>query len=120
MALPWYILCAMRNPDFLRVFIFQHNFERYLTPLFQHRQPFWFFIPITLLAILPWTALLWPVTREALRLWREKSLQRFPRILFRLLGDLSSFVFQPLAIETAKLHSSRGSAARVASRNPAI
>ena len=82
MALPWYILCAMRNPDFLRVFIFQHNFERYLTPLFQHRQPFWFFIPITLLAILPWTALLWPATREALRLRREKSLSNSPGFFF--------------------------------------
>jgi 4-amino-4-deoxy-L-arabinose transferase-like glycosyltransferase len=31
-ALPWYILCARRNPDFLRVFIIEHNFKRYLTP----------------------------------------------------------------------------------------
>ena len=53
-ALPWYVLCALRNPDFLRVFIWQHNFERYLTPIFEHRQPFWFFGPILLLAILPW------------------------------------------------------------------
>jgi 4-amino-4-deoxy-L-arabinose transferase-like glycosyltransferase len=53
-ALPWYILCAMRNPDFLRVFIWQHNFERYLTPVFQHRQPFWFYVPILALASVPW------------------------------------------------------------------
>jgi 4-amino-4-deoxy-L-arabinose transferase-like glycosyltransferase len=45
-ALPWYVVCARRNPDFLHVFIFQHNFERYLTPLFQHQQPFWFFGPL--------------------------------------------------------------------------
>ena len=57
-ALPWYVLCAMRNPDFLRVFIWQHNFERYLTPIFEHRQPFWFFGPIFLLGILPWLPLL--------------------------------------------------------------
>jgi 4-amino-4-deoxy-L-arabinose transferase-like glycosyltransferase len=72
-ALPWYVLCAFRNPDFLRVFIFQHNFERYLTPLFQHRQPFWYFLPILLLGLLPWTACLWPALEEGLRLWREKS-----------------------------------------------
>ena len=81
-ALPWYIVCALRNPDFLRVFIFQHNFERYLTPLFQHRQPFGFFVPITLLAILPWTALLWPAAREALRSWRGKSLNDSPGFFF--------------------------------------
>jgi 4-amino-4-deoxy-L-arabinose transferase-like glycosyltransferase len=57
-ALPWYVLCALRNPDFLRVFIWQHNFQRYLTPIFEHRQPFWFFGPIFLLGILPWLPLL--------------------------------------------------------------
>jgi 4-amino-4-deoxy-L-arabinose transferase-like glycosyltransferase len=57
-ALPWYVLCAMRNPDFLRVFIWQHNFERYVTPVFQHPQPFWFFSVILLLAVLPWLPLL--------------------------------------------------------------
>lgn len=81
-ALPWYILCAHRNPDFLRIFIVQHNFERYLTPLFQHRQPFWFFGPITLLALLPWTVLLWPAAREGVRLWREKSWSDSPGFFF--------------------------------------
>jgi len=57
-ALPWYVICARRNPDFLRVFLLQHNFERYLTPMFQHRQPVWFFAPILLLGIFPWTAAL--------------------------------------------------------------
>ena len=53
-ALPWYVLCALRNPDFLRVFIWQHNFERYLTPIFEHRQPVWFYGYILPLAVLPW------------------------------------------------------------------
>ena len=44
-ALPWYILCARRNPDFFRIFIIEHNFKRFLTPEFQHIQPFWFYIP---------------------------------------------------------------------------
>ena len=54
-ALPWYILCARRNPDFFRIFIIEHNFKRYLTPEFQHIQPFWFYVPVLLLALLPWT-----------------------------------------------------------------
>jgi 4-amino-4-deoxy-L-arabinose transferase-like glycosyltransferase len=77
-ALPWYALCALRNPDFLRVFIFQHNFERYLTPLFQHRQPFWYFVPILLLGLLPWIACVWPVFEEGLQLWRQKSWSNSP------------------------------------------
>jgi 4-amino-4-deoxy-L-arabinose transferase-like glycosyltransferase len=77
-ALPWYVLCARRNPDFLHVFIFQHNFERYLTPLFQHQQPFWFFGPITILALLPWSALLIAAAQEAIKLWREKTWTNSP------------------------------------------
>jgi 4-amino-4-deoxy-L-arabinose transferase-like glycosyltransferase len=56
-ALPWYILCAHRNPDFFRIFIIEHNFKRYLTPEFQHIQPFWYYAPILLVAFFPWTAL---------------------------------------------------------------
>jgi 4-amino-4-deoxy-L-arabinose transferase-like glycosyltransferase len=81
-ALPWYVLCASRNPDFIRIFIFQHNFQRYLTPVFQHKQPFWFFGWITLLAMLPWTVLLIPAAQEGLRLWREKMWKDSPSFVF--------------------------------------
>jgi 4-amino-4-deoxy-L-arabinose transferase-like glycosyltransferase len=54
-ALPWYILVARHNPDFFRIFIVEHNFKRYLTPEFQHIQPSWFYIPVLLVAFLPWT-----------------------------------------------------------------
>jgi 4-amino-4-deoxy-L-arabinose transferase-like glycosyltransferase len=67
-ALPWYILCARRNPDFFRVFIIEHNFNRFLTPQFQHVQPVWFYIPILLIAFLPWSlALFWSLLFGALR-----------------------------------------------------
>ena len=56
-ALPWYILVTRRNPDFFRIFIIEHNFKRYLTPEFQHIQPFWFYIPVLLLALFPWTGI---------------------------------------------------------------
>lgn len=72
-AVPWYAICAARNPDFLRTFLFLHNVERYVSPVFQHVRPFWFFGPILLLALVPWTLLLWPAAEEGWRLWREKS-----------------------------------------------
>ncbi|MDQ1407908.1 MAG: hypothetical protein QOG55_3537 [Acidobacteriaceae bacterium] len=53
-CLPWYVLCAHRNPEFFRIFIIEHNFRRYLTPEFQHIQPFWYYVPITIMALLPW------------------------------------------------------------------
>jgi len=63
---------SMYFPDFFRVFIVEHNFRRYLTPEFQHIQPFWFYIPITLLAIFPWTILLIPLSKQVLETIRGR------------------------------------------------
>ena len=72
-ALPWYVLCARRNPDFFRVFIIEHNFKRYLTPEFQHIQPFWFYIPISFIALFPWTILLIPAAKHVFEAVRRNS-----------------------------------------------
>ncbi len=72
-ALPWYILCAHRNPDFFRIFIVEHNFKRYLTPEFQHIQPFWFYVPILLAGLLPWTLFLIPVVKAARESFQDHS-----------------------------------------------
>jgi 4-amino-4-deoxy-L-arabinose transferase-like glycosyltransferase len=74
-ALPWYILCARRNPDFFRIFILEHNFKRYLTPEFLHIQPFWYYGPIILIAIFPWTLSILPAFSEAVGSFRERHWQ---------------------------------------------
>jgi 4-amino-4-deoxy-L-arabinose transferase-like glycosyltransferase len=74
-ALPWYILCTRRNPDFFRVFIIEHNFKRYLTPEFQHIHPFWYYLPILLGGFLPWTAIVvWSAVAGTLKVARTKTL----------------------------------------------
>jgi 4-amino-4-deoxy-L-arabinose transferase-like glycosyltransferase len=80
-ALPWYVLCALRNPDFLRVFIWQHNFERYLTPVFEHRQPFWFFLPVFLIGILPWLPVIVVMCWNAIRSGESTAEQRSPALM---------------------------------------
>jgi 4-amino-4-deoxy-L-arabinose transferase-like glycosyltransferase len=79
-ALPWYMLCARRNPDFFRIFIIEHNFKRYLTPEFQHVQPFWFYVPVVLLGLVPWVAMLGPVLREvgSIRVQTEREQGMLP------------------------------------------
>jgi 4-amino-4-deoxy-L-arabinose transferase-like glycosyltransferase len=81
-ALPWYVLCSRRNPDFFRVFIIEHNFKRFLTPEFQHIQPFWFYIPIILVALFPWTMLLAPVKIDTLRHWLNRRVPPAPFLFF--------------------------------------
>ena len=86
-ALPWYILCAHRNPDFFRIFIIEHNFKRFLTPEFQHIQPFWFYAEIILLAFLPWTAqLIWALVVGLKRVIQAKRLSAFTSFLLSWAG----------------------------------
>jgi len=55
LTLPWYAAVQIRNPEFFRMFIVEQNFARYRTNLYRHEQPFWFYIPVVLLALVPWT-----------------------------------------------------------------
>ena len=57
-ALPWYVVCALENHEFIRVFLVGHNVDRFLTPVFRHAQPVWFFIPVMVLGVAPWTVTL--------------------------------------------------------------
>src|ERR1019366_9977 len=85
-ALPWYILCALRNPDFLRVFIWQHNFERYLTPVFEHRQPFWFFGFILMFAVCPWITVLATEAVEGCSFRKRKEWRSSPGLFLACWG----------------------------------
>jgi len=81
-ALPWYALCAARNPSFLSVFLMEHNVERFLTNRYEHHQPFWFFVPILLLAVFPWTLLLIPAMADGWRGLRSAAWRQSPGAFF--------------------------------------
>jgi 4-amino-4-deoxy-L-arabinose transferase-like glycosyltransferase len=57
MVLPWYIAVQKRNPTFYRFFFLEHNLERFATNRYQHHQPFWFYVAVLLIALMPWTVL---------------------------------------------------------------
>jgi 4-amino-4-deoxy-L-arabinose transferase-like glycosyltransferase len=54
-AAPWYILIQLRTPQFFRIFFLEHNLARFGSNLYRHKQPFWYYIPVALIATLPWT-----------------------------------------------------------------
>lgn len=66
-ALPWYIAIQVKVPQFFRVFFVEHNLERFGTNLYQHSQPFWYYIPVFLLATVPWTVFMIPALVEGVR-----------------------------------------------------
>ena len=79
-ALPWYVISAIRTPEFVDVFLISHNLGRFLTPVFRHEQPFWFFGPILVLGLAPWSAFLFPGIRQAWTRWRTGELATSPSL----------------------------------------
>lgn len=57
-AAPWHILVSLKNPEFPYKYFIVEHFLRYTTTIHSRYQPFWFFIPILLTGLLPWTSFL--------------------------------------------------------------
>jgi 4-amino-4-deoxy-L-arabinose transferase-like glycosyltransferase len=73
-SLPWYVLVQRRNPEFFRFFILEHNLARFSTNVYHHPQPFWFYLPVFLLAMMPWAVwLIAAVVERARLLWSERG-----------------------------------------------
>jgi 4-amino-4-deoxy-L-arabinose transferase-like glycosyltransferase len=74
-AAPWFIAVQHANPEFFRTFFLQHNLERFGSNLYHHPQPFWFYVPVTLLALVPWTVFVVAAVVDAIRDWRFSTEQ---------------------------------------------
>ncbi len=68
-ALPWYAAVQMRNPQFFREFILQHNLARFSTNLYHHPEPFWYYVPVTALALMPWIVFVVVALAQPIRAW---------------------------------------------------
>jgi 4-amino-4-deoxy-L-arabinose transferase-like glycosyltransferase len=68
-ALPWYIAVQVRNPEFFHDFILEHNFARFTTNLYHHPEPFWYYAPVILLALVPWTVFVIAALVRPVRVW---------------------------------------------------
>jgi 4-amino-4-deoxy-L-arabinose transferase-like glycosyltransferase len=68
-ALPWYVAVQLRNPEFFRVFILEHNLGRFGKDLYHHTQPFWYYLPVVLLGLVPWTMFVSVAVVESIRVW---------------------------------------------------
>jgi 4-amino-4-deoxy-L-arabinose transferase-like glycosyltransferase len=79
-ALPWYFAVQIRNPQFFREFIIEHNLARFSSDLYHHRQPFWYYLPVTALALVPWTVFVIAAVVESVRVWwaERKSVSAEP------------------------------------------
>lgn len=73
MAVPWFILVSIKNPEFARFFFIHEHFERFLTRVHGRYQPIWYFVPILLGVMLPWSLLIPTAFKKA---WQERNAEK--------------------------------------------
>jgi 4-amino-4-deoxy-L-arabinose transferase-like glycosyltransferase len=80
---PWFLAVSRANPEFARFFFLHEHFARFLTTVHKHGEPWWFFLPIVALGLLPWL----PEMRAAVRrAWRTSATREsFEPLRFLLL-----------------------------------
>jgi len=68
-TVPWHWLAARRVPDFLQFYFVHEHFARYLTPVSDRQEPWWFFAWVFLAGTVPWTL---PALRVLAGGWRRR------------------------------------------------
>ena len=69
-TVPWFYLVIKANPEFAWFFFWHEHVQRFLTTVHERYQPWYFFIPVMLLGMLPWTFVM---LDTVWRTWRESA-----------------------------------------------
>jgi 4-amino-4-deoxy-L-arabinose transferase-like glycosyltransferase len=96
-SIPWFWLVFKQNGfAFISTFFINHNLARYITGIHHHSQPFFYYIPVLLALLFPWSGwlplLISKSPLQALRRWREWDIRMvflscwflFPVLFFSL------------------------------------
>ncbi|MGH8678226.1 MAG: phospholipid carrier-dependent glycosyltransferase [Burkholderiales bacterium] len=77
---PWFVMVQTSNPEFAHFFFLHEHFDRFTSTAHRRSGAFWYFVPVLLVGLLPWTYLALEAVRDA---WRtrpspgEFGVQRF-------------------------------------------
>ncbi|EMI16504.1 glycosyl transferase family protein [Rhodopirellula maiorica SM1] len=94
-AAPWFILVHQRDPSFLIEFFYKHNVARFAGEF--HAKPFWFFIPVLLVAGHPWSFLTIPYAKFLFGGGEAERKRRLPAVGYLLLWSGWCFTFFSLS-----------------------
>ena len=98
---PWFVLVQHTNPEFARFFFIHEHFERFLTKIHRRVEPWWYYIPMLAMGMLPWLTLL---PRALFLGWRmQPRPQIFHSQRFLLIWTIFIFIF--FSISKSKLPS---------------
>lgn len=92
-TLPWYILVQKANPYFLQFFFGEQQFGRFLSNAeFNNKAPFWFYFPIVLAGLFPWSIFLYQtLVNNIKKVWSSRH--EYQTQLFLLLWVAFTFTF---------------------------
>jgi 4-amino-4-deoxy-L-arabinose transferase-like glycosyltransferase len=91
---PWFVLVSLQNPEFPRFFFIHEHFDRFLTKVHGRYEPPWFFIPVLLGGMVPWTFFLPATVREA---WQKRDSRRLFLVLW------AGVIFTFFSLSSSKL-----------------
>jgi 4-amino-4-deoxy-L-arabinose transferase-like glycosyltransferase len=97
-ACPWYVeMARVHGVAYLQSFFVQDNLERFATDRFNYPRPFWFYLPIVVGGLLPWSVFL-PLWIPGAVRWARR--QKLPS---RMTIRLVVWTLLPLALFTASV-----------------
>lgn len=73
-AAPWFILISIREKEFFQFFFIDQHILRFLTTKHRRSGPLYYFVPVVLGGMFPWSIFL---PRAVVRLWRAKETRLF-------------------------------------------
>ena len=100
-AAPWFVTVSVANPEFAWFFFIHEHVQRYTSTIHQRSQPWYFFIPILIAGMLPWTVTLFAALPAAFK--RLTAGKDFDPTLFALLW--AGFIFAFFSLSGSKLPS---------------
>ncbi|MGH8012029.1 MAG: ArnT family glycosyltransferase, partial [Candidatus Binataceae bacterium] len=56
-SLPWFVAITARVPGYFAFYLIGENVLRFLQPGYSHSEPFYYYVPVIALGMLPWTLL---------------------------------------------------------------
>ncbi len=95
-ALPWYILQYLHQGDaFIAGFFLKHNIDRFQDPMEGHSGNLFYYLPVVILGVLPYTTVMFTALSRIKALWRD-DLGRYALLWF-------GFVFVFFSLSGTKL-----------------
>lgn len=101
-TVPWFYLVMKANPEFFQKFFIYEHYTRFTTKQLGRYQPWYYFIPILLFGMLPWTLLM---LDTVLRAWKDsaRGIKAFNPARFLLIW--AAFVYLFFSVSGSKLPS---------------